>query len=130
MSGAAHATFMDVGSVATQINQGQLRALAFMQQTRVESFPTIPTMTEAGFPGSDVYSWQGVVMPAGVPDAIAERMSAEVAAVLREPELRKRFADMGMETMIKSPAQLRAHLVEETGIWVPLIRELGIRLDT
>lgn len=130
MSGAAHATFMDIGSVATQINAGQLRALAFMQATRVENFASIPTMTEAGFPGSDVYSWQGVVMPAGVPDAVAERMSAEVAAVLREPELRRRFAEMGMETMIKSPAQLRAHLVEETQIWVPLIRELGIRLDT
>jgi tripartite-type tricarboxylate transporter receptor subunit TctC len=130
ISGAAHATFMDIGSVATQINSGQLRALAFMQPTRVESFPRIPTMAEAGFPGSDVYSWQGVVMPAGVPAEIAARMSAEVAAVLRQPDLRQRFGEMGMETMVKSPAELRAHLVEETQIWVPLIRELGIRLDT
>ena len=130
ISDAAHATFMDIGSVATQINSGQLRALAFMQPTRVESFPRIPTMAEAGFPGSDVYSWQGVVMPAGVPAEIAARMSAEVAAVLRQPDLRQRFGEMGMETMVKSPAELRAHLVEETQIWVPLIRELGIRLDT
>jgi len=130
VSGSAHATFMDIGSVATQINNNLLRALAVMQPTRVERFANIPTMAEAGFPGSDVYSWQGVAMPAGVPGEIVARMSAEVAAVLRQPELRERFAEMGMETMVKSPAELRAHLVEETQIWVPLIRELGIRLDS
>ncbi|WP_244458970.1 Bug family tripartite tricarboxylate transporter substrate binding protein [Roseomonas fluvialis] len=130
VSGSAHATFMDIGSVATQINTNLLRPLAFMQPTRVEKFSTIPTMAEAGFPGSDVYSWQGVVMPARVPSEIAARMSAEVAAVLREAELRQRFAEMGMETMVKSPTELRAFLMEETQIWVPLIRELGIRLDT
>ncbi|HEY8612313.1 MAG TPA: tripartite tricarboxylate transporter substrate binding protein, partial [Roseomonas sp.] len=97
VSGTADATITDLASLAGQIAAGQIRALAATQTTRIEGHERIPTAADAGFPDLQIYSWQGVIMPAAVPDAVVERFTGEVAAALRTEGIRRRLRELGVE---------------------------------
>ena len=82
-------------TVGAPIRSGKLRALATTGPSRMVAFPEVPTLAELGFTGFDVRDWQGFVVPSKTPKFVIERLAAEVAKVLAQPEIKERLAGIG-----------------------------------
>ncbi len=115
--------------LAPQARAGKLRALAITSRERSPLLPDVPTVAEAGFPQVESTSWFGLVLPAGTPQPIIDRLSAELAAISRQPALRQRLADLGLETLHSSPAQFAALIRADHAKWGAVIQRAGIRPD-
>jgi tripartite-type tricarboxylate transporter receptor subunit TctC len=129
VAGQVQAMFIDYATGAGPIANGQVRALASTAPQRLALLPDVPTLAEQGITGADIYSWQGLVAPAGTPDAAAQRIEAEVARALRTEEVAARLRGISLDPWPGTGAELRALAESETATWAPLIRELGLTLD-
>ena len=78
------------------VREGKIRALAVTSLSRAPFAPDLPTMDEAGFPGFDVTAWFGLFAPAGTPRPIIEKINSETAKILAQPDMRKKFYDLGV----------------------------------
>ncbi len=121
IGGSADVSFQNLGSVANQIRAGRLRLLAVTAEKRAAAFPDTPTMAEAGVPGLVVYSWQAVAAPKGLPADVIAKLQPAVVAVLRDPEVVKRFEDIGFEVVANSSAEFATFLTGELGRWKAVI---------
>jgi tripartite-type tricarboxylate transporter receptor subunit TctC len=130
VAGVVQAMVSDYASAATHIASGRVRAVAIPAPQRLALLPDVPTFAEQGITGADVYSWQGVVVPTGTPDAIVVRLQAELERALRNEEVATRLRGVSLEPFPGSSAEFAALIASETAIWAPLIRELGITLDS
>jgi len=110
-----------LAAAAPHIRGGLLRALAVTTPQRNPSFPDLPTATESGVPGYDFSSWGGVFAPAGTPRAIVSKLNAEIGAALANPDLRKRFGDMGLEVKHSTPEAFGKFLQSEITRWQALL---------
>ena len=111
------------------VKGGRLRALAITSAQRSPLEPALPTMAESGVPGYEVVGWQGLFGVAGTPPDIVARLQAEVAKVLRLPEVRERLAALGAEPVGSTPAEFGAFVRAENARWGRIIREKGIRSE-
>jgi tripartite-type tricarboxylate transporter receptor subunit TctC len=119
----------DAGATGFQLaKNGQARALAVSSAQRSPVMPDVPTMAEAGFPAATFAVWQLFMAPAATPDAIVIRLQQEVAAVLADPAVQARLAELGAERLIgNSPAEAQAFVAAEIEKWTGILREAGIR---
>jgi tripartite-type tricarboxylate transporter receptor subunit TctC len=130
VAGQVQAMFIDYATGAGPIAAGQLRAIATPAPQRLSLLPNVPTLAEQGITGADIYSWQGVVVPAGTPDAAVQRLEAELARALRTEEVAARLRGISLDPFPGTGAELRALAESETAVWAPLIRDLGLTLDS
>ncbi len=130
VAGVVQASVSDYASAAPAIQGARVRAIGIPAPQRLELLPDVPTFAEQGITGADVYSWQGVAVPAGTPDAIVVRLQAELERALRNPEIAQRLRSVSLEPFPGSSEQMRDLIASETAIWGPLIRDLGITLDS
>jgi tripartite-type tricarboxylate transporter receptor subunit TctC len=130
VAGQVQAMFIDYATGAGPIASGQVRAIGIPAPQRLPLLPDVPTLAEQGIDRADIYSWQGVVAPAGTPDAAAARLEAEIARALRTEEVAARLRGISLDPFPGTGAELRALAESETAIWAPLIRELGLTLDS
>jgi tripartite-type tricarboxylate transporter receptor subunit TctC len=130
VAGQVQAMFIDYASGAGPIAAGQVRAIATPAPQRLTLLPDVPTLAEQDITGADIYSWQGLVAPAGTPEAAQRRLEAELARVLRTEEVAARLRGISLDPFPGTGAELRALAEAETAVWAPLIRELGLTLDT
>jgi tripartite-type tricarboxylate transporter receptor subunit TctC len=121
IGGSADVSFQNLGSVANQIRAGRLKLLAVTAEKRAATFPDAPTMTEAGVPGLVVYSWQAVAAPKGLPRDVMAKIQPAVIAVLRDPDVVKRFEEIGFEVVANSSAEFGTFLTGELGRWKTVI---------
>jgi tripartite-type tricarboxylate transporter receptor subunit TctC len=115
-------------SAATHIRQGSVRAVGMSSAERHPAFPDVPTLREQGF---DLVSesWFGLSGPARMPAPVVERLSRELLAILAQPDIRTRFAEMGGTPGRMSPAEYTAFVAAELAAWAPLVRESGAQPD-
>jgi len=111
------------------IQGGRLRLLATTGVKRMTEYPDVPTVSEAAVPGYAVYTWFGVVAPAGVPKPILARLHTVLVQALTSPEMRKQFANQGAEVVANTPAEFNAFLREEVVKWNRVISDSGARVD-
>ena len=111
------------------IESGRLRALAVTSSKRAAVFPNVPTMAESGVPGYDVVSWQAVFAPAGTPKPIVDRLHAEIAKILKEPDVQERLAKLGLDPSGMAPAELAAFQKAEIDKWAKVIKAANIKID-
>jgi tripartite-type tricarboxylate transporter receptor subunit TctC len=130
IAGVVQASVSDYASAAPAIQGGRVRAIAVPSPQRLALLPNVPTLAEQGITGADVYSWQGVVVPTGTPDAIVARLQTELDRALRDPEIAQRLRSVSLEPFPGTSEQMRELIATETQIWAPLIRELGLTLDS
>jgi tripartite-type tricarboxylate transporter receptor subunit TctC len=104
----------------------QLRALAITTASRSSFLPDVPTMQEAGLPNLEVSSWNGIFAPAHTPAPLLDRLAQEIRAALAEPELAKKFRDLGVEVWPAPAAELSARMRSEIGRWNRVVDEAGI----
>jgi len=122
--------FDQVSTSEPYVKAGKLRALAVSSRTRSPLFPDIPTIDQAGAPGFEDITFNGLVAPAGTPRDILVRLNAEVAKVVRVPQLSQRFLARGVELKASaSPEEFTAHIKAEFDKKGKLAREAGIKLD-
>src|SRR5215468_6777329 len=116
-------------SVFGQIRSGLLRTIAVTGEGRSSIFPDVPTIAESGVPGYAAVIHYGMVAPAGISRAIADRLSAELRAALGSEDVRARIAEEGGEPLAGTADQQAKDLAEEEAKWGALVRRLGIRSE-
>ncbi|ARP80046.1 twin-arginine translocation pathway signal [Bordetella genomosp. 8] len=114
-------------SVATPfIKDGKLRALAVTTATRLPSLPDVPTFAEAGVQGMEAATFTGLLAPKGTPPEILARLSQVLAGILKQPDIIKRFDDMGAQARGNTPEEFTRYLAAEDARWTPIIERAGI----
>jgi tripartite-type tricarboxylate transporter receptor subunit TctC len=116
-------------SVFGQLRSGGLRPIAVTGETRSSIFPDLPTIAESGVPGYAAVIHYGMVAPAGISRAIANRLNTELRAALGSEEVRARIVDEGGEPLPGTPDQQAADIASEEAKWGALVRKLGIRSE-
>ncbi len=111
------------------IRAGKLRALGVGAATRNAALPDVPTVAEAGVPGYEVANWIGIVGPAGMPAAIADKLHKEISAIQNSPEIQKQFAAEGAEALRMSSAEFGTFMVKETAKWERVVKEGNIKAE-
>jgi tripartite-type tricarboxylate transporter receptor subunit TctC len=111
------------------VRAGKLRALAVTAPKRVSALPDVPTVAEAGLPGFEANSWQGIVLPKGTPSAVTDKILAEVRRILTSAEMRERLALEGSEPGGISPAEFRRHIEREIAKWTKVVKTTGIAIE-
>ena len=129
MAGQVPVFFGSLASSLAYIQGGKLRAVAVTGKSRAAVLPQLPTVAEAGLAGYEVYEWNAVFVPTGTPAAVTERLSKELAAVLQDPEVRKRLEATGAEVIGSTPAELDAFRRAELARWSKLARDNKIQMD-
>ena len=129
MSGHVPVFFASIASSLPFIQSGKLRPLAVTGKTHSSALPQLPTVAEAGLPGYEVYEWNAVFVPAGTPAPVAERLSKELAATLKDPEVRGRLEALGAEVIGSSPAELDSFRRAEIAKWTKVAKDNRIQLD-
>jgi tripartite-type tricarboxylate transporter receptor subunit TctC len=129
MSGHVPVFFASMASSLPFIQSGKLRALAVTGKAHASALPQLPTVAEAGLPGYEVYEWNAVFVPAGTPVPVVERLSKELAATLKDPEVRGRLEALGAEVIGSSPAELDGFRRAEITKWTKLAKDNKIQMD-
>jgi tripartite-type tricarboxylate transporter receptor subunit TctC len=109
------------------IKDGKVRAIAVGGAQRSALLPDVPTVAESGFEGYAMSTWQCVLLPAGAPDAIVQRLNAAVNKAAADPELQKQFGSIGVQMHQSTPAQFGAYMREEVARWAQVARSVGIQ---
>lgn len=128
MAGRIQLVFDSVQLVMPQHQAGKLRALAVSSRDRS---PTVdlPGMAEAGLQNVDVSGWFGIFVPAGTPQPIVDRLSRELASIVRDPALVKDLLGRGIAAVGSSPQELATRVKDERQMWGKVIQDAGIRAD-
>jgi tripartite-type tricarboxylate transporter receptor subunit TctC len=115
------------GTAAPQVREGKLRALATLLPSRSALLPDAPTMAEAGLKELSVTPWGGIFGPKGLPRDVADRLSRELQAVLKRPEVREAFGKLAFEPRGSTPEELAAFTREQLAVWRRAIADAGIK---
>ena len=129
ISGEAHYRFDNVGTSYPLVQSGKLRGLAVTAARRTSAAREIPTMTEAGVPGIEVYTWLGLFAPARLPANLLAKLSGEVLRVASSAEFGKRAASDGYEVVGSTPDQFRKDLSAELAATSRIVAERKIRSE-
>jgi len=130
LAGSVDSVVIDTATGLPFIRDGRVRALAVLSEARSPQAPDVPTMAELGHANTVAYGWQGMSVPAATPAAVIERLSRDMISAIQSPEITARMQGLGIEYQPWTPAQFNAFVAAENALWRPLIRELGIRLDS
>ena len=126
---SVHFMFATIPSAIQHVRAGKLRAIAVTSLKRSVGLPDVPTVAESGVAGFDASSWFGLTGPAGIPREIAMKISADIARVLKVPEMRDRFIAQGADPVGSTPDEFSAYMRSETAKWARLVKASGARAD-
>jgi tripartite-type tricarboxylate transporter receptor subunit TctC len=129
VGGRVQFAIMTPGTAAPQVKDGRLRVLATLLQTRNQLLPEAPTMQEQGLAPMSVTPWGGVFGPKGMPRDVTERLSRELQALLKRPEVGEAFGRLAFEPRGSTPEELSAFLKEQIAQWRRAVVEAGIKVE-
>jgi len=127
IGGQVQMAILDVPVLLPHLRNGKLRAIAVTSAQRAPSLPDTPTTVEGGYPGVTSDNWYGVVMPAGVPKEILERVHAASIAALQSPAVAEQFAKVGGVASPGTPEEYAAFVASEQAKWSGIVRAIGYR---
>jgi len=129
MGGQVPCMFLDLASGLSIMKGNKVRVLAIGSGARSKLLPEVPTLAEVGVSNSEVFAFQGVLGPAGLPAPVVNKLNGDLNRAFGNPQVQKRFEDFGMEAMPGTPAQFAALSRAESKRWGPIIKQAGIKLD-
>jgi tripartite-type tricarboxylate transporter receptor subunit TctC len=121
--------FTDLGSALPQVQAGKLKPLAVSTATRITQLPELPTVAESGFPGFDLYSYQGVILPKGTPAELVAKLSDAIKVALDNPTIASDLNSRGYIPSPSTPAQFKAQFIKSEKDLGDIIRSRNITLD-
>jgi tripartite-type tricarboxylate transporter receptor subunit TctC len=127
IGGRIHVIISTMASALPHLKSGKLRPLAVTPAKRSSFFPEVPTMDEAGVKGYEFSTWYGLLVPAGTPKQIVDRLNAETRKALDSPAVREQFGRQGLEPVSSTPAEFAAYLRSEVAKWGKVVKASGAR---
>jgi tripartite-type tricarboxylate transporter receptor subunit TctC len=118
--------FQWLPNVAAPLQSGGARPLAVASKTRMAALPDVPTSAEAGLPDYIASGWFALLAPRGTPKPIVDKLNKELAAALADPDVRKKFLDVGAEPIAVSPDEAKKFIADEVVKWRDIIQKAGI----
>ena len=116
-------------SAAPQARAGRIKPLAVSTAKRAPGWPDVQTMAESGLKGFEVSAWDAIVVPAGTPRPIIDRLNAAIRAALADPELRAQLATRGTEVAPGTPEELSQHITSNLKLWGDAVKRSGASID-
>ncbi len=129
LSGEVPLAVAAVEVVKANVDAGKLRALAVTSRNRIAALPDTPTVAESAIPGFAATSWYGVLVPAGTPGEIVQRLYSEITRILRDPSVRQRLVIAGQEPVGNTPEQFSAEIKAELAQWAHTVKTSGLHID-
>jgi tripartite-type tricarboxylate transporter receptor subunit TctC len=129
LAGDVQLTIVDTPPLAGHLQSDRLRALAVTSAKRAPGLPDLPTLAEAGVPGYDMSLWIGLFAPAGTPRPVVAKLSAEVARIVRLPDVRDKLVGMGVDPLGNSPEQVAEWIRAELARYRPVVRAANIKAE-
>ena len=111
------------------INAGKLKALGVTTAKRLAPLPNVPTIAESGVPGYEAVNWYGVFVPAGTPKEIVAKLHDDIVRVLRQPDVKERFAGEGGDIIADTPEQFGVFIRKEIPKWTKVIKDAAVKVD-
>ena len=127
IGGQVQVLFDPFSSIYPFVTSGKVRALAVTTDKRSATAPTLPTVAESGYANFDVSSWQGIVVPAGTPRAVIQRLNRDLVKVLSTPEMKERFGQYSAVTAASTPEQFSSYIKEEITRWQKVAIDAGVK---
>jgi tripartite-type tricarboxylate transporter receptor subunit TctC len=128
LAGQVHVMFDNVPTSLQYIRASKLRALAVTSSTRSELLPDLPTVGDF-LPGYEATAWYGLGAPTGTPPDIIDKLNKTTNAILADPKVEERFADLGATLLAGSPADFGKLIADETEKWAKVIKFAGIKAE-
>jgi len=128
VAGRTQMQFMTIPASIGHIQSGRIRPLAILDKQRYPLFPNIPTITEAGVKNYDVNNWYGVVVAAGTPPAIVNKLNVALIKALRSDDIQTRFSGLGLVPVSNTPEEFQRFIAAESSRWAEIIRVSGASL--
>jgi tripartite-type tricarboxylate transporter receptor subunit TctC len=121
IAGHADMSFQNINAVISQIQAGKLKAVAITSAKRSPLLPNVPTLSESGVKDAEVYSWQAVAAPKGLPADVKSKLLAAMTESLKDPEVAKKLTDLGFEIVADTPEQFARFQAQELARWKAVI---------
>ncbi len=129
MGGQVTLMFDSMASALPFSRSGKLKALAQTGSQRAPAAPELPTIAESGLPGFEVSGWFGFLAPAGTPRSVVDKLSSEISAILELPDVKERYAALGLQPGPAKPEEFSAFKKAEIAKWAAAIKASGAKRD-
>jgi tripartite-type tricarboxylate transporter receptor subunit TctC len=129
IGGHVQSGFISVPAAQPHVASGALRAVAITSLKRSPAMPDVPTFDESGYKGFEVDHMQGLLVPAGTPRAIVDRINAEIVKGLEDPEIKKRLHFLGFDPVGNTPEQFAQQIRVQLPKWAKLVKDAGIKVE-
>ena len=129
MSGQVPMMFINFDSALPHVKAGKMRALAVTSLSRCVALPDVPTVAESGFPAFEAESWTGISGPPNLPPDVVDKINAAMLRVVQLPDVKERFASLGLDAAPGSPAQMKTFVKNEVEKWGKAVRASGATVD-
>ena len=127
LGGNVQMMFAGISTVLQHIKSGKLVPIAMAAPKRSPQLPDLPTVAEEGLPGFDVTSWYGIVVRAGTPPAIVQKVQRDIAEALKAPDVQAKLSNYGLEPVGNTPEAFDAMIKSETRKWTDIVHKAGIK---
>lgn len=128
-SGLITSTFLSANQALAQVQTGTIRIIAAISDGRSKYFPDVPTMAEQGFPEAQVTPWFGIVVPAGTPQPIVDRISRALEVALATPDVQQKLDLAGCEAKSAPLKQFADIIKVDVALWAKVVKDAGIPAD-
>ena len=130
IAGRVHLIFDNISAISPHVKAGRLKGLAVTSAHRVAAFPDLPTVGEAGVTGFEVVAWSGLIVPAGTPKPIVNRLNIAVNQALGLSSVREKMSLLGVEPVLGGTPEQFAELIRrETAKWANVVKRAGVKAD-
>jgi tripartite-type tricarboxylate transporter receptor subunit TctC len=126
MAGRVQYTVSPIGVAAPLVKDGKLIALGITGKKRLKDFPNVPTVAESGYPGLNIQTWTGLIVPAKTPPAIVAKLNKEVGEILRMPDVVKRWEAFGVDTVPTTPAEFDKIIADDVAAFTKAAKAANI----
>jgi tripartite-type tricarboxylate transporter receptor subunit TctC len=129
VAGQTHVVMNGMLATLPFVQSGKLKVLGVSKKERVPLLPDVPTIAEQGITGFESGTWQGILVPAGTPQAVVDRLSSELLRIIQSPEIKARLASQGAEVSTLTPAQFGPFFERERSKWAKVVADGNVKLD-
>lgn len=129
LGGQVPLAYVSVAGAQAHLRSGRLVGIGVSTAKRLDLLPDVPTFIEQGVPDFEVSSWNGILVPRNTPRSVVDRLHREIAAALRDPDTRERFAALGIEPVGNTPEQFAEQIRVDLARWAKVVEQAKIRID-